>query len=478
MANSFVGRQHELKLLNDLQKKNTASLVVIYGRRRIGKSRLIEEFGRDKQFISLSGIFPKKETTALDQLNDFYQQCSLYFKPNRAEFTDWVQAFHELAQATSKQATVILLDEITWMGSKDPNFLGKLKNAWDLSFKKNPHLILVLCGSISSWVEKNLISDKGFFGRISLKLKITELSLAECNYFWRYSGSSISDYEKLKILAVTGGVPKYLEELDSNLPADENINKLCFMSSGLLFNDYDHIFTSMLEHRSELYQLMVEALCNGNLLHHELLAVLDKKSGGMVKDYVDELEISGFIAKDYTWNIKSKSGSRFCSYRISDNYIRFYVKYILPNLDKIKAGKFNTIPMSQLPGWASIMGIQMENLVIHNRDILLKLMYIYPGDVIFDGPFFQRKTTRVKGCQIDYLIHVKQGVLYLCEIKFSRKTLGMQVIAEVKEKMQRISVPNNMSIVPTLLHIGEVSDELVDSHFFANIINIGEFLTC
>jgi AAA+ ATPase superfamily predicted ATPase len=473
MGISFIGRKHELTLLHDLQKKGSASLVVVYGRRRIGKSRLIEEFGKDKKFYTFSGIFSKKETTAQDQLNDFYQQFLMYFKTKKDAFTDWAQAFHELAQQTKTGKIVILLDEITWMGSRDPNFLGKLKNAWDIEFKKNSNLILVLCGSVSSWVEKNLISDKGFFGRISLKIKLVELTLPECQLFWENQGTSISNYEKLKLLSITGGIPKYLEEVDMSLPSDENINRLCFMPSGLLFNDYDHIFTSMLEHRSELYQRIVEALCNHNLPHRELLAALDTKSGGMIADYIDELEISGFIAKDYTWNIKEKSYSRFCQYRLSDNYIRFYIKYILSNIQKIKAGKFKAISINSLPGWSSIMGIQVENLVIHNRDSLLNAIHVYPADVVFDGPFFQRKTAKIKGCQIDYLIQAKQGVLYLCEIKFSRSTIDKRIITEIREKMNRIFVPNNISIVPVLIHIGEVSDDVIDSQFFGKIVNIG-----
>jgi AAA+ ATPase superfamily predicted ATPase len=451
--------------------------VVVYGRRRIGKSRLIEEFGKDKKFYAFSGIFPKKETTAEDQLHSFYQQFSMCVTKNKDFFTDWGQAFHELAKHTQNVEAVILLDEITWMGSRDPNFLGKLKNAWDMEFKKNPKLILVLCGSVSSWVEKNLITGKGFFGRISLKLKLLELTLPECNTFWGTNSGTISNYEKLKLLSVTGGIPKYLEEIDPSIPADDNINKLCFMRSGLLFNDYDYIFTSMLEHRSQLYKIIVEALCRHNLTHRELLIALNKKSGGLIADYIDELEISGFIAKDYTWNIKTKSYARFCNYRISDNYIRFYIKYILPNMHKVKAGKFNAVPMSSLPGWSSIMGFQIENLVIHNRDSLLKLIHVYPSDVVFDGPFFQRKTERIKGCQIDYLIQVKQGVLYLCEIKFSRSKLDTRIITEVKEKMNRIYVPNNVSIVPVLIHIGDISDDVIDNQFFGKIVNIGQFLT-
>lgn len=470
----FIGRKHELKLISDLQKKGTASLVVVYGRRRIGKSRLIQEFGKDKKFYAFEGLYPKSGSTSQEQLDIFYQRFTTYFQTKEAAFNDWSQAFYHLAKQTRKGKVVILLDEISWMGSCDPNFLGKLKSAWDLELKQNPNLIMVLCGSVSSWVEKNLLSHRGFFGRISLKLKMGELSLPECNQFWSRHEAKISDYEKLKILSVTGGIPKYLEEIDPSLSAEENIQRLCFLPSGLLFNDYDFIFSSMLEHQSLIYQQVIESLCSRNLLHQDLLQELNKKSGGVITSYTNELETAGFISKDFTWHLKTGKFSRFCQYRLSDNYIRFYIKYILPNSPKIKAGKFSATSLHALPGWTSIMGIQVENLVLNNRLPLLHRLSIHPGDVVFDGPFFQRKTAKIKGCQIDYLIQTKQGVLYLCEIKFSRSIISPGIIDEVREKMNRLSTPHNTSILPVLIHIGEVHDDVLDSQFFSKTINIGE----
>jgi hypothetical protein len=97
------------------------------------------------------------------------------------------------------------------MGSLDPTFLGKLKNAWDLQFSNNSKLILILCGSVSSWIEKNIIKSTGFLGRPSLYLTLEALPLSDCDHFWDGKGHGISIYEKLKILSVTGGVPRYLE---------------------------------------------------------------------------------------------------------------------------------------------------------------------------------------------------------------------------------------------------------------------------
>lgn len=167
----FIGRDKELALLKRYLKKRISSLIVVRGRRRIGKSRLIEEFAKPYKFYSLSGIAPTEKSTAQTQRDEFASQLSRQGFPN-IQATDWNDLFWLLGDKIKEGRQIILLDEISWMGSKDPNFLGKLKNAWDLHFKKNPKLILILCGSASSWIEKNILSSTGFVGRISFTLTL------------------------------------------------------------------------------------------------------------------------------------------------------------------------------------------------------------------------------------------------------------------------------------------------------------------
>lgn len=186
---SFIGRTKELKQLNLLLKKNSSSLVVVKGRRRIGKSRLIEEFGQSLRMYTFSGIPPTEKTTLKDELLEFGWQLGKALGQPSFKDDDWNDLFLRLAYHTREGPVLILFDEISWMGSKDPHFLGKLKNAWDLEFKKNQKLILVLCGSVSSWIEKNILSNTGFLGRISLSLNLEELSLLDCNQFWKITGA-------------------------------------------------------------------------------------------------------------------------------------------------------------------------------------------------------------------------------------------------------------------------------------------------
>ena len=472
----FVGRQKELTLLKDLLQKRSASVFVVYGRRRVGKSRLIEEFGGNCTFFSFAGLPPQENATSQSQLDEFYQQLKRQFSTEKDSFSDWGEAFQELAKYVSSGQLILFFDEISWMGNKDPDFLGKLRNAWDTQFKKNERLILVLCGSVSTWIEKNILSNTGFYGRISLKLRLQELSLKDCNLFWKNQSHQISAYEKLKILAVMGGIPKYLEEIKPGVTADENIKQLCFANYGLLYNDYHYIFSALLERESLYYHKIVELLAGGVEEQASISNKVKLSIGSVLSDYLDDLVSSGFIQRDYTWQIKTGNVGKLSQYRLADNYLRFYLKYIKPNISKIENQQFEDCALSALSGWSSIMGLQIENLILNNRPAIREKIGVHADEVICDGPFFQKKTARQKGCQIDYMIQTKFGNLFVCEIKFSRNIIRANIIDEVKEKINRLSIPRNFSIIPVLIHIGDVHDEVLDRQFFGKIIDMASLL--
>ena len=151
------------------------------------------------------------------------------------------------------------------MGSKDHDFLGKLKSAWDLNFSKNPELILALCGSMSAWIEENILSSTGFLGRESMTLTLRELPLETCKKFWERQAVEATPYEMLRVLSITGGVPRYLEELDPSFSSEENIKQLCFNEGGILFNEFNKIFSDLFEKRNELYRKIVSLLVSGPL---------------------------------------------------------------------------------------------------------------------------------------------------------------------------------------------------------------------
>ncbi|MBS0656579.1 MAG: ATPase, partial [Verrucomicrobia bacterium] len=403
----------------------------------------------------------------------FVSQMQRYFTiPGLQHLTDWSDIFWHLAAQTKKGRVIIVLDEINWIGSKDPTFLGTLKSAWDQYFRLNPELIMIVSGSMSTWIEKNILSSTAFVGRISLDLTLQELPLNECGHFWRSNETLVSAYEKFKLLSVTGGIPRYLEEIDPTVSSDENIRRLCFEKEGMLFDEFEKIFTDLFAKKGDAYRRILEKLGSGRADIEEICEVLQMKKGGTVSGYLHNLKVTGFIAQDATWNLKDGTVSKFSNYRLKDNYTRFYLKYIKPNREKIEKGV-----MTKPPAWDSIMGLQFENLVLNNSKILWQELNIKPDDIVFANPFFQRKTIEQEGCQIDYLIQTKYNVLYVCEIKFSRDTIKNTIIEEVKEKIQRLKRPKHFSIMPVLIHVSGVDDQVLESQFFSHIIDFAGFLT-
>ncbi len=311
----FVGRSKELAELSQLKNKKTSSLVVIKGRRRIGKSRLVEEFSKNYTYYSFAGFPPSENDTKDRQRQGFALQLEKYFHfPIR--YDSWYELFIFLASQIKDKNVVILLDEISWMGANDSTFLSDLKTAWDQHLKQNPNLLLVICGSISSWIDKNILSNTGFVGRISSVITLRELSLKESSLFWGQKNEYISPYEKLKVLSVTGGVPRYLEEINPHESAEENIKRLCFSPSGILYREFDQIFSDLFSSRMALYKKIVQALVEGSLESKDLAKKVDLPQNGKFFEYLNDLVTADFLRKDPLWNL-SKQKQIFIGFLIT-----------------------------------------------------------------------------------------------------------------------------------------------------------------
>lgn len=468
---NFIGRTKELKQLNTLLKKKTASLVLLKGRRRIGKSRLAEEYGRSFSHVwRFTGLPPVDEATASMERDDFAAQLAREVGIVGLKTSDWGDLFWHLANAvnnvSSKKHILIILDEINWMGSKDPTFLGKLKSTWDLHFKKNDNLILLLSGSMSAWIDRNILSHTGFMGRISLEMTLGELPLPVCYEFWGKQAGNVSTYEKFKILSVTGGVPRYLEEIRPELTAEQNIYQWAFNATGFLFHEFERIFSDLFSKRSAIYQTIVEKLAYSSMDFITLSTALHYQKSGVLSTYLDDLVETGYVARDYTWDLKTGKLSRLSHFRLCDNYLRFYLRYILPNKARIEKGR-----ILSTPAWHAIMGLQFENLVMNNFHLLDSALNISSEEVIYNNPFFQKPTKTQRGCQIDYLIQTRFNTLYVCEIKFSTLPITSEVITDVQEKINRLKIPRGFSIRPVLIHVNGVSNAVIESDFFAYILD-------
>lgn len=472
----FVGRDAELADLKVFLKKKTASLLVIKGRRRVGKSRLVEQFAQGLRYYEFTGLAPVEGVTSQVQRDEFSRKLSEQTQLPDVKVDDWSKLFALLANETKTGQVIIFFDEVSWMAKGDDTFLSKLKNAWDSYFKKNNKLILILCSSVSMWIEDNILNSTAFFGRVSWTLNLDPLPLKDCNKMLESQGFKASAYEKFKLLSVTGGIPWYIEQMQGQFNANDNIKRQCFRSEGVLNQEFDKIFHDLFDRREHIYKKIVSVLKESTLSYDELSLKLNYPKSGRLSEYLSDLESAGFITNDSTWSLKTRKQSALNRYRLSDNYVRFYLKFIEPRQVKIKSNRLQDVNLSSLPGWNAISGLAFENLVINNRKEIYSILNMSPEDVEFDNPFFQRKTMRQKGCQIDYMIQTRFKTLYVFEIKFSKEAIKKSIISEVEEKISRMSLPRGIAVLPVLVHVNGVMDSVLDEDYFHAMIDFSELL--
>ena len=457
----FIGRTDMLKRMEALWKKRTPSLITCRGRRRIGKSTLIEEFARRTadNFISIDGQAPGDGINNSVQLKSFAEQLSAQTSAPNVKLDNWLQAFRLLDNALPKSGrTVLLLDEISWMGGYDKTFVGTLKIAWDKLFRKHDNLVVVLCGSVSSWIAKNLLESTGFAGRDSLDLVVEEIPLSECSAFWGEAGKRIALSEKIDFLSVTGGIPKYLEELDTSVSSEENIRRLCFTPEGLLFRDFEQIFSRMYGVKYEERKRLIKAVAYGSKSPSQIAEVIGMERNGHLVEHLDDLVLAGFLAKDENVNPETGKPARISKYRLRDNYLRFYLHHIEPVAREIRQGNFKFCGLSNLKGWDVIKGLQFENMVVANYRALLPILGIDGANIKSAAPFRRDADKSGMGVQIDLMIRTENCV-YLVEVK-RRNHIDEDVVVELDEKIRRLGLPANVSVRTALVYDGDVASSL------------------
>ena len=156
--------------------------------------------------------------------------------------------------------------------------------------------------------------------------------------------------------------------------------------------------------------------------------------------------------------------------------MRFYLKVIEPVRNKIDLHGFEGLAMSSLPGFDAHIGLQLEHLLLQNRIILLEAMGINPVDIVACGPFRQSKTSTRSGCQIDFLVQTATKNIFVCEFKFKRRELGIDVISQVQDKVSALKVPRGFAAIAVLFHVGGVSSGVATGDYFYRVIDIADFL--
>ncbi len=424
----LVGRNQEKKLLNDALNSNKSELIAIYGRRRVGKTFLVNQVYKNRIIFSFSGLI---NTTLKTQLENFHLLLSQ--KKNKLQKPkNWIVAFYNLQEYITKikstKKKVIFIDEFPWLDSRKSNFLTAFDNFWNNYASKREDLVVIICGSAASYMIKNIIRSKGgLHNRITNKINLKPFNLYETELLLKKNKVNLSRYDILQLYMCFGGIPHYLERINPGESVVSIINKLCFEKDAFLQNEFDNIFYSLFDNaNNHITIITVLSKVKKGLTRKEIITKSKLKSGGAITNTLNELIASGFLEKQIPF-----SGRKSSLYRLTDEYTLFYLKFI-KNQSQNSTNTWQT--MYSKNSYKIWSGFSFENICLKHINQIkegLKITGIYTKT----GSWVEKNEE--KGTQIDLLIDRADNTINLCEIKFynSEFTLTKSYVDILRNKI-------------------------------------------
>jgi AAA+ ATPase superfamily predicted ATPase len=459
----FYGREMELGSLESLYKHSKAQLVAIYGRRRVGKSTLIKHFSAGKPSLFFEGLeretSPAQVKHAAAVLKRQVSDNVLMQKADISDWTDFFDILNEYLLANKKQRTVIVFDEFQWMAAGQAKLVALLKYYWD-NFWKDQNVLIILCGSIASFMVKKVIRSKALYGRLSFGMHVGKLLPHDVRSMLKRRGED----EVLKYQMILGGVPRYLEFVDQSKSFEQNIEKLFFSADAPLGDEFEKIFFSHFK-EPKTYARIVRELSGAAKSLQQISETLKMPSGGGLSSYLENLLLAGFIGLETPF--LAKEGTKLKRYRIVDELLLFYVKYLRPNEKAIANGLGQAVFRNKIvKQWEPWLGLAFESFCRNQAPVLASAMG-FADCVVSYGAAFSRASP---GFQIDLLFERADGVITLCEIKYHQKPIGCWIIPEVKRKAALFSVPRGKTLEFALISPHGADESLHQTEFFHHIV--------
>jgi AAA+ ATPase superfamily predicted ATPase len=427
---TIIGRKRELSILEKVKLSSKSEFVAVYGRRRIGKTFLIREaFQQDFTFY-LTGV---ANISLQQQLSNFHRAMRKYYSNSTDTIPDnWFSAFEQLEELITKskhKKKVIFLDELPWLDTAQSGFIPALDYFWNSFASARKDVILIVCGSAASWMINTLIHNKGgLHNRVTHRIRLDPFSLNECEAFFKHRGGVFSRYQLIELYMVMGGIPFYLDYVDVGMSAVQNINKLCFQQDGILTEEFDDLYTSLFN-KAEKHLAIIEALAKKTkgLTRTEIIEVTKLPNAGSTTRILKELEESGFIRKYISFGKKEK-GSLF---QLSDFYSLFYIKFIRENHVLNENAWMNGLDTPQQRAWS---GYAFEQVCLAHLPQIKEALGI-SGIQTNSSSWINTGVGSKR--QIDLVIDRKDGVINLCEMKFSIKpfTIDKKYATELQDKI-------------------------------------------
>lgn len=331
----FIGREAELRFLEDKYKEQKGQLIVLYGRRRVGKTETLREFCKGKPHV----FYSCTQSTDSIQLSKFSMQLLKENVPASryvSQFEDWEAAFRSIIDLPyGDEKKLIVIDEFPYMCKGNKSIPSILQNLWD-SELKDSNVMIILCGSAMSFIEKDLLAEKNpLYGRATGIYKMTEMGFYDSIRFF----PDYSDVDKVLVYSILGGIPHYLRQFDPNLPLEENIKKNILTKGCVLYSEVEFLLHQELR-ETPIYNAIIEAVALGNTKLNDISqkALINESSKTSV--YLKNLIELGIATREFSVgsSIKEKANAGRGIYRLTDNFFRFWYAFGFTNLSQLEDG--------------------------------------------------------------------------------------------------------------------------------------------
>ena len=424
----IIGRKEEQQILHSAVQSENSEFVAVYGRRRVGKTYLIREtFGYKFTF----------QHTGLAKGNTKEQLFSFAISLRDAGYDDcpipqsWLEAFSLLStylKNSTDEKKIVFLDELPWMDTPRSNFISAFEHFWNGWASARKDIVLIICGSATSWIINKVINDHGgLHNRVTKQIALQPFTLKECEMFAQSKGLEMSRYQLAECYMVFGGIPYYWSLPEKGLSLAQNIDKIIFAKNGKLSNEFDQLYASLFK-SPEQYIDIVTALGKkkAGMTREEIIVAIDKYSNGALSKVLDELEYCGFIRKYNGFDKKSKQAI----YQLIDNYTLFYFKFIQQNENNDEHFWSASIDSAMHRAWS---GLAFERLCMAHTQQIKAALGI--AGVLSNVYSWRKEADETSdGAQIDLLIDRKDQVINLCEMKYSLSEYAID--AEYEQKLR------------------------------------------
>ena len=410
-----------MALLDEIYESPKSEFVAVYGRRRIGKTYLVDKMFSDKYDFYMTGIY---EGTRKEQLTNFAHQLEIYSKQQTCDIPkDWMEAFFMLRKylttLSHKRRIVIFIDEMPWLDTHNSRFLKAFELFWNEWASKQDNLKLFVCGSATTWMTNTLLGNKGgLHNRVTRSIYLRPFNLAEVEEFLHTRGFQLERFQIVELYMAVGGTPYYLDMMQRSLSLAQNIDLLFFSSNAPLRNEYAFLFKSLFK-ESTLYRKVVETLAKKmkGMTRQELLDELKIQDSGYVTNVLNDLCNCDFIRR-YSAFEKTERGFMF---QLTDLYSFFFLKFV-----KNYHGEDEHYWSHRQMDISSWEGYAFEQVCLHHIPQIKKKLGIN-GILTNVCTWSMRGGTndhgeKQPGAQIDLIIDRSDKTINLCEMKFVSHT--------------------------------------------------------